>query len=141
MENCGQAVQDLLGGQIQAMFLPVHVALPLVQAGRLKMLAAGGTERSAVAPQVPSLAEASGIRNIDTDIWYAIYLPAGAPQEAVTKMNAELNALLKVPATAEALARQGLQAVGGPPERLARLTRDDQERWAQVVREAGIKPD
>jgi tripartite-type tricarboxylate transporter receptor subunit TctC len=140
-KGTGPATQDLLGGQIQAMFLPVHVALPLVQAGRLKMLAAGGTERSAVAPQVPSLAEASGIRNIDTDIWYAIYLPAGAPQEAVTKMNAELNALLKAPATAEALARQGLQAVGGPPERLARLTRDDQERWAQVVREAGIKPD
>jgi tripartite-type tricarboxylate transporter receptor subunit TctC len=140
-KGTGPATQDLLGGQIQAMFLPVHVALPLVQAGRLRMLAAGGAERSAVAPQVPSLAEASGIRNIDTDIWYAIYLPAGAPQEAVTKLNAELNALLKVPGTAEALARQGLQVAGGPPERLARLTRDDLERWAQVVREAGIKPD
>jgi tripartite-type tricarboxylate transporter receptor subunit TctC len=140
-KGTGPATQDLLGGQIQAMFLPVHVALPLVQAGRLRMLAAGGAERSAVAPQVPSLAEASGIRNIDTDIWYAIYLPSGAPQEAVTKLNAELNALLKVPGTAEALARQGLQVAGGPPERLARLTRDDLERWAQVVREAGIKPD
>lgn len=135
------ATQDLLGGQIQLMFLTVHVVLPLVQAGRLKMLAAGGTERSIAAPQVPSLAEASGIRNIDTDIWFAVYLPAGAPQEAVTKMNAELNALLKAPGTAEALARQGLHAVGGPPERLAQVTRADAERWAQVVREAGIKPD
>jgi tripartite-type tricarboxylate transporter receptor subunit TctC len=135
------ATQDLLGGQIQLMFLTVHVVLPLVQAGRLKMLAAGGTERSIAAPQVPSLAEASGIRNIDTDIWFAVYLPAGAPQEAVTKLNEGLNALLKVPGTADALAKQGLQVVGGPPERLARLTRDDQERWAQVVREAGIKPD
>ena len=140
-KGTGPATQDLLGGQIQVMFLTVHVVLPLVQAGRLKMLAAGGTERSIAAPQVPSLAEASGIRNIDTDIWFAVYLPAGAPQEAVTKMNAELNALLKVPATAEALARQGLQAVGGPPERLAQVTRADAERWAQVVREAGIKPD
>jgi tripartite-type tricarboxylate transporter receptor subunit TctC len=137
----GPATQDLLGGQIQLMFLTVHVVLPLVQAGRLKMLAAGGTQRSIATPQVPSLAEASGIRNIDTDIWFGIYLPAGAPQEAVTRMNAELNALLKVPATAEALAKQGLQAVGGTPERLAQLTRDDQERWAQVVRQAGIKPD
>lgn len=140
-KGTGPATQDLLGGQIQVMFLTVHVVLPLVQAGRLKMLAAGGTERSIAAPQVPSLAEASGIRNIDTDIWFGIYLPAGAPQEAVTKLNAELNALLKVPATAEALARQGLQAMGGPPERLAQLTRADAERWAQVVREAGIKPD
>ena len=140
-KGTGPATQDLLGGQIQVMFLTVHVVLPLVQAGRLKMLAAGGTARSIAAPQVPSLAEASGIRNIDTDIWFGIYLPAGAPQEAVTKLNAELNALLKVPGTAEALARQGLQAMGGPPERLAQLTRADSERWAQVVREAGIKPD
>jgi len=138
-KGTGPATQDLLGGQIQVMFLTVHVVLPLVQAGRLKMLAAGGTERSIAAPQVPSLAEASGIRNIDTDIWFGIYLPAGAPQEAVAKLNAELNSLLKVPATAEALARQGLQAMGGPPERLARLTHDDQERWAQVVRENKIR--
>jgi tripartite-type tricarboxylate transporter receptor subunit TctC len=59
----------------------------------------------------------------------------------VAKLNAELNALLQVPGTREALARQGLQAAGGPPERLAQLTRADSERWAQVVREAGIKPD
>ena len=140
-KGTGPATQDLLGGQIQVMFLTVHVVLPLVQAGRLKMLAAGGTERSIASPQVPSLAEASGIRNIDTDIWFGIYLPAGAPPEAVAKLNAELNALLKVPATSEALARQGLQAMGGAPERLAKLTREDTERWAKVVREAGITPD
>jgi tripartite-type tricarboxylate transporter receptor subunit TctC len=140
-KGTGPATQDLLGGQIQVMFLTVHVVLPLVQAGRLRMLAAGGTERSIAAPQVPSLAEASGIRDIDTDIWFGIYLPAGAPQEAVTKLNAELNSLLKAPGTSESLAKQGLQVMGGPPERLAQLTRADAERWAQVVREAGIKPD
>jgi tripartite-type tricarboxylate transporter receptor subunit TctC len=140
-KGTGPATQDLLGGQIQLMFLTVHVVQPLVQAGRLKMLAAGGTQRTAATPQIPSLAEASGIRNIDTDIWFGIYLPAGAPPDAVAKMNAELNALLKVPATADSLAKQGLQAVGGPPERLAEVTRSDLARWAQVVREAGIKAD
>jgi tripartite-type tricarboxylate transporter receptor subunit TctC len=140
-KGTGPATQDLVGGQVQAMFLTVHVALPLVQAGRLKMLAAGGTQRSMAAPQVPSLAEASGIRDIDTDIWFGIYLPAGSPPEAVAKLNAELNALLKLPANAQILARQGLEVMGGPPERLAQLTRDDQERWARVVREAGIRPD
>lgn len=140
-KGTGPATQDLLGGQIQVMFLTVHVVLPLVQAGRLKMLAAGGTERSIASPQVPSLAEASGIRSIDTDIWFGIYLPAGAPPEAVAKLNAELNALLKQPAVAAALAKQGLQAMGGPPERLAQLTGADAERWARVVREAGITPD
>ena len=140
-KGTGPATQDLVGGQVQLMFLTVHVALPLVQAGRLKMLAAGGTERSNATPQVPSLAEASGIRNIDTDIWFGLYLPAGAPPDAVAKLNAELNALLRDPAIAAILAKQGLQAVGGAPQRLAQVTRDDQERWARVVREAGIQPD
>jgi tripartite-type tricarboxylate transporter receptor subunit TctC len=140
-KGTGPATQDLLGGQIQLMFLTVHVVQPLVQAGRLKMLAAGGTQRTAATPSVPSLAEASGIRNIATDIWFGIYLPAGAPAEAVARMNADLNALLKVPATVDALGKQGLQTMGGPPERLAQLTRDDLARWAQVVREAGIRPD
>jgi tripartite-type tricarboxylate transporter receptor subunit TctC len=140
-KGTGPATQDLLSGQIHVMFLTVHVVLPLVQAGRLKMLAAGGTERSIATPEVPSLAEASGIRNIDTDIWFGIYLPAGAPPQVVSKLNAELNSLLGVPATREALAKQGLRAVGGTPERLADATRNDLARWAQVVREAGIKPD
>lgn len=140
-KGTGPATQDLLGGQIQVMFLTVHVVMPLVQAGRLKMLAAGGTERSIAAPQVPSLAEASGIRDIDTDIWFGIYLPAGAPPAAVARLNAEINALLRLPANVAALAKQGLQVAGGSPEALAHLTRTDLERWAKVVREAGIKPD
>jgi tripartite-type tricarboxylate transporter receptor subunit TctC len=140
-KGTGPATQDLLGGQIQVMFHTVHVVQPLVKAGRLKMLAAGGTERSIASPQVPSLAEASGIRDIDTDIWFGIYLPAGAPQAAVAKLNAEINALLRLPANVEALAKQGLKAAGGSPEALASLTRTDLDRWAKVVREAGIKPD
>jgi tripartite-type tricarboxylate transporter receptor subunit TctC len=119
----------------------VHVVLPLVQAGRLKMLAAGGVERSIATPEVPSLAEASGIRSIDTDIWFGIYLPAGTPPQVVARLNAEINALLGVPATRETLAKQGLRAVGGAPERLADATQRDLARWAQVVREAGIRPD
>jgi tripartite-type tricarboxylate transporter receptor subunit TctC len=137
----GPATQDLLSGQIQVMFLTVHVVLPLVQAGRLKMLAAGGVERSIATPEVPSLAEASGIRSIDTDIWFGIYLPAGTPPQVVARLNAEINALLGVPATRETLAKQGLRAVGGAPERLADATQRDLARWAQVVREAGIRPD
>src|SRR5207247_8326968 len=61
------AVQDLVGGQIGVMFLPVHVALPLVEAGKLNMLAAGGTERASATPNVPSLAEAAGARGVATD--------------------------------------------------------------------------
>jgi len=135
------AVSDLIGGQIQVMFLPVHVALPFVTAGKLNMLAAGGTERASATPNVPSLAEAAGVRDIDTDIWYALYAPAGTPKAIIDKLNGEMNALLHARDMAETLARQGLQPTGGTPDELARLTRTDLARWSVVVREAKIQPD
>ena len=76
----GPAVADILGGQVSVMFLPIHVALPHAQAMKLRVLAAGGTQRAAVTPDVPTLAEAAGIRDIDVDIWYALYAPAGTPR-------------------------------------------------------------
>ena len=135
------AVQDLLGGQINVMFLPVHVALAQVEAGKLTMLAAGGTQRATATPNVPSLAEAAGVRDVDTDIWYALYAPAETPRDIVAKLNAEVNGWLKDPATIDTLTKQGLQPTGGSPEDLATLTRSDLERWAKAIREAKIQPD
>ena len=135
------AVQDLLGGQINVMFLPVHVALPLVEAGKLNMLAAGGAQRASATPNVPSLAEAAGVRDVDTDIWYALYAPAGTPRDIVAKLNVEANRLLKDPATVDTLTKQGLQPTGGSSDDLAKLTRNDLDRWAKVIREAKIQPD
>jgi tripartite-type tricarboxylate transporter receptor subunit TctC len=137
----GPAVTDLLGGQIGAMFLPIHVALPHVQGGKLDMLAAGSLQRTPVTPDVPSLAEATGVKNIDVDIWYAVYAPAGTPAEIVSRLNAEMNALLRQPDVRETLGKQGLAATGGTPEQLAQLTRNDMERWAKVVQAAKIEPD
>jgi len=123
------------------MFLPVHVALPYVADGRLNMLAAGGIKRADAASSAPSLAEATGIRDIDTDIWYALYAPSGTPRDVITKLNLEVNALLKSPEIADAIGRQGMQPTGGAPEQLDQLTRADLERWTIVVREAGIRAD
>ncbi|MFL6624267.1 MAG: Bug family tripartite tricarboxylate transporter substrate binding protein, partial [Sulfurifustis sp.] len=100
-KGSGGAVQDLLGGQIQVMFLPIHVALPLIETHKLNLLAAGGTKRSAVTPDVPSLAEATGIGDIDVDIWYALYVPAGTPKSIVEKLSSTTNALLKNPEVKE----------------------------------------
>ena len=138
-KGSGPAVTDLLGGQIAVMFLPVHLALPQAQAGKLRLLAAGGVARASATPDVPSLAEAAGIRDIDADIWYALYAPAGTPRDVVARLNGEFNALLKLADIRETLAKQGLATTGGTPEQLARLTADDMERWARVVREARIE--
>lgn len=140
-KGSGGAVQDLLGGQIQVMFLPIHVALPLIETNKLTLLTAGGTKRSAVTPNVPSLAEATGIGDIDVDIWYALYVPAGTPKTIVEKLSSTTNTLLKNPETKESLIKQGLTPTGGSPAQLAELTKTDLERWARVVQQAKIEAD
>jgi tripartite-type tricarboxylate transporter receptor subunit TctC len=134
------ALTDLLGGQVQVMFLPVHVALPHVQAGKLRMLAAGGARRSPVTPDVPSLAD-EGVTDIDVDIWYAMLGPAGLPRGETMQLNAEMNAVLTDPDVRENLLKQGLNPTPGKPEDLARMIDIDLERWTRIVRAAGIKAD
>lgn len=134
------AVTDLLGGQVQAMFLPVHVALPQAQAGKIRLLAAGGSRRSPVTPNLPSLAE-EGVRDIDVDIWYALFGPAGLPRELTGLLGAEVAAILAQPEVRESLQKQGLNPVTGSPEELARLVETDLERWTRVVRTAHIGVD
>ena len=134
------ALTDLLGGQVQLMFLPVHVALPYVQAGKLNMLASGGLQRSPVTLEVPSLADA-GVKAIDVDIWYALLGPAGLPREVVALLNDELAAILRDPETRAGLLKQGLSPQTGTPAELTKLIEADLDRWGRVVRETRITAD
>ena len=134
------AVQGLLGGQISAMFLPINVALPYVQTGKLDMLAAGGARRSPFTPNVPCLSEA-GIVGMTTDTWYALFAPAGTPREVVTKLSTKVDSLLRDPEISEQVRAQSIQLTGGKPEDLDRIMREDLKRFAKLVRDAGIKFD
>jgi tripartite-type tricarboxylate transporter receptor subunit TctC len=134
------AVTDLLGGQVQLMFLPVHVALPQVQSGKLRMLTAGGARRSPATPGIPSLAD-EGVTDIDVDIWYALLGPPGMAKEQVTLLNGEVNALLRDAEVRETLLKQGLTPQPGTPGELARRIDVDLERWTRLIRAANIKPD
>ena len=134
------AVTDLLGGQLQAMFLPVHVALPHARAAKVRILAAGGLSRSPVTPDLPSLAE-EGVKDIDVDIWYALFGPAGLPRDIVALLNAEVAAILAQADVRDSLQKQGLNPVTGTPEELGKLVESDLERWTKVVRAARISAD
>jgi tripartite-type tricarboxylate transporter receptor subunit TctC len=134
------AVTDLLGGQVQAMFLPVHVALPQAQAGKIRLLAAGGSRRSPVTPELPSLAE-EGVRDIDVDIWYALFAPPGLPRDMVSLLNAEMTAILAQSDVRDNLQKQGLNPATGTAEELGKLVENDLERWSRVVRAARISAD
>jgi tripartite-type tricarboxylate transporter receptor subunit TctC len=134
----GPAVTQLLGGEVPIMFLPVHVAIPHVKAGRLVALGAGGEARHPLARDVPTLAEL-GLRNANTDIWYALWAPAHTPPAIVARIDADMQKALAMPDVREALARQGMVERTSSPAELRALMQADVARWAEVVRSAGIK--
>ena len=131
------AVKDLAGGHVSAMFLPVHTALPLAQAGQIRILAVGSQTRAPQAAQVPTLAEL-GVTGFDVDLWYGVLAPAGTPKDIVDRYNAVFNEILAEPGVRSLLDKQGLIAQGGPPERLGELVAKDRARWAKVVKDAQI---
>jgi tripartite-type tricarboxylate transporter receptor subunit TctC len=139
-KGSGGALTDLMGGHVQAMIAAVQTVAPFVQSGRLRILALTGAERSPAFPAVPTLKE-QGLANLDVETWYGVLAPAATPSAAIAKINAELNALLQLPDIREQLAKQGMNAAGGPPERLGNLVKSELARWARVVNAAKIKAD
>ena len=134
------AVTDLVGGQVQAMITSLQVTAPHAASGKLRMLGVLSPERAPAFPEVPTMRE-QGLSNLDVDTWYGVFAPAGTPPSVVAKINAELNALLKIAEVREVLSKQGLDPAGGTPERFAERVRTEIPRWTRVVNAAGIKPD
>jgi tripartite-type tricarboxylate transporter receptor subunit TctC len=130
------AVQDLVGGHVKAMFIPIHVGLPLARANQIRLLAVAERERVALAPEVPTLDE-QGWR-FDVDLWFGMLAPAGTPKEIVEHYNKLTDEILRVKSITEKLADQGLTVLGGPPERFSDLIARDLVKWTQVVKAAGI---
>jgi tripartite-type tricarboxylate transporter receptor subunit TctC len=133
------ALTDLAGGHVQAMISTVQTVQPFVQGGRMRMLAATGATRSGAFPDVPTLKEQGLALEIET--WSGALAPAQTPVAVLSRINADINAVLQLPDVREAIARQGMDVVGGPAERFRALVESELRRWARVVRSARIKAD
>jgi tripartite-type tricarboxylate transporter receptor subunit TctC len=133
------ALQDILGGQIGYMFLPVHVAAPYIGNGRLKALAVGSPQRAPLLPDVPTLGEA-GLEGVDVDMWYGFFAPSGTPADIVDRLNRDIVAVLGAPEAKTAFEVQGLIPATSTPMALAEIVARDRDRWADVVARRGIKP-
>ena len=136
----GPAVTDLLGGQVDAMFLPIHVALPHIRSGRLTALGIGSDKRHALLPDVPTLAEAKA-GNVNVDMWYGIFAPKGTPADIVNLYNREINQMLSGDDVKKAFVSQGMDPNGSTPQAFAQLVERDAERWARLIKDQGIKAD
>jgi tripartite-type tricarboxylate transporter receptor subunit TctC len=129
--------QDLLSGEVNVGFLPVHIAAGLVKAGRLNALAVGSPKRHPVAPDVATFEEL-GVKGVEVDLWYAFFLPAKAPQAVTTRLNSELVAILKQPEVSEVLGKGGMDAASSTPSELGGIAARDYPRWGEVIRRNNI---
>ena len=137
-KGSGPAMIDLLGGHLSLGFDAVMTTLPYAQAGKLSMLAVSSLQRSAVAPQVPTMAE-SGYPGYEAILWFGLFAPAGTPPDIIKKINEETARSVATPKMRELLARQGLEIVASSPaEFTARVDREI-IKWRKVILEAGIK--
>ncbi len=132
----GQAITDLVGGQVAIGSLGSTPVMPHHRAGKLKIIAQTTATRSPSLPEVPTYQE-SGLA-IVLDQWLGLFVPAGTPPEVVARLNAATEKVLAQPAVRERFAPQGLEAVGGSAERFARLYREDYEKYGRLVRELRI---
>ena len=134
------ALQDVMGGQVSMTFDNITTAWPLAKGGKLRALAVTTAKRSAVAPDVPTLAEA-GLPGFEVGSWQGVFAPAGTPPEIVKRLNAEIVKILNTPDVRDKLAALGAEVVGNSPEEFATMVKAEVAKWADVVKKSGARVD
>ena len=134
------AITDLLGGQISLVFADVSTTMPQIRAGKVKGLGVSSAQRSALAPDLPTMIEA-GVPGYDLTAWFAAFVPAKTPQPIVAKLNAALNAAIADKAAQDALLAAGIEPLTGTPDDLRAFVVSETQKWADIVKAAGIQPE
>ena len=134
------AMSDLLGGQVQLMFADAPSALPHIKSGRLRALGVGNPTRSALAPEIPTIAE-SGLRGYESYSWAGVVIAAATPRDIVVKLNADIVKALNDPTVKQRLLDAGAEANPGTPEQFAKFLRAEIVKYTKVVKDANVKVD
>jgi tripartite-type tricarboxylate transporter receptor subunit TctC len=139
-KGMGPALVDLVSGQTQFAMATMASALPHVRNQRMRPLAVSTGKRVAVVPDVPTMMEA-GVRDFEYSTWYGILVPAGTPQAAVSRLNAELVKVLATREVGERFAAQGVEPASTTPQEFKAFLHKEVKRWAPVIKAAGMKVD
>jgi len=132
------ASTDLIAGQVPAMFNNPVNAVPQVRSNNLRALAATGSKRLSLLPDLPTIAE-SGYPGFETRTWYGLFGPAGMPADIVRKLHSDIERALHIPEVANNLIGQGWDITASPPERFSVVLQSEWDRWSAVVKRAGIR--
>lgn len=133
------ATADVVAGQVQMTFSTMPTGLPLVKAGKLRVLGVTSAERVPATPDIPTVAE-SGVPGFDLRTWQAMLAPGATPRPVIARVHGEVVRALQLPDVRERLTAQGHQPVGNTPEQFAAVIKSEIAKWAKVVKAAGIKP-
>jgi tripartite-type tricarboxylate transporter receptor subunit TctC len=136
-KGIGQAVGDLLGGQVQMMIGPAQAVVPQVKSGRLRALGASGERRLSTLPDLPTIAEA-GVPGYEALGWFGLMVPAGTPAEVVTRLNREVNRILTLPDVRERLLELGADPASTTSAQFGDFIRRENAKWAKFIQEQGI---
>jgi len=136
----GPALSEVIAGQVQALFSIALAALPQVKAGKVRALAVTSARRSALAPELPTVAE-SGFPGFEVVGWFGWVAPAATPIAIVDRLNREIVRILKLPDMRERLQGLGADPVGNTPQEFAAFIRSEHAKWARVIKQAGVKLD
>lgn len=133
------ALTDVLRGDIGLIIAQLSTAKPLIDNGQLRALGIASRERSKIMPDLPTIAEASGITEFAAVSWYALMAVAHTPKAIIDKLNGAVAEVLKSPEVVAAMSAQGAQPIGGSPAELAAVIAADTQRWSKLIKEAGIQ--
>ena len=139
-KGAAPATIDTMAGNVSLLFAAYPSVSAQERAGRLRALAVTSAKRADIAPNLPTVAEAA-LPGFESSQWWGLYGPANLPAPIVTRLNADTNKVLKTADVIKRLAADGAQAAGGTPQQLAAHHKADYEKWAKVVKAAGIKPE
>jgi tripartite-type tricarboxylate transporter receptor subunit TctC len=131
-------IPDLIAGQIGILFDSISSAIPHVRSGKVKALGVTAAKRSPLLPDVPTLDE-GGVKGFESDTYFGLFAPAGTPSAITTRINAEVNRILQSNELRERFAAVGAEPVGGTPDGFARVIAREREKFAAVIKRAGVK--
>ncbi len=134
------SIPDLMSGQVAILFDNLMTGKPHVDAKKLKALGISSLQRSALVPDIPTIAE-SGLQGFDSWNYFGIFGPANLPRTVSERVNAEMNKILKDPAVRERFAQLGFEITGGTPADFAAVIQSEAQKWSRVIREANVKPE
>jgi tripartite-type tricarboxylate transporter receptor subunit TctC len=134
----GPAIVDLLGGNIQLIFATGASSVGHIKAGKIRALAVTTAKRSALVPDLPTIAE-SGLKGYEANNWNGFWVAAKTPRAIVMRLNKDITAALSAPDIKELLFKQGLDAAPSSPEDLAAYMKSEYQKWAKVIKAAGVK--